>query len=55
MENKNFEVGSQYHVADGRLCFTGVLLDVFDDGTGLFQSIGTGSTYRLELSFAHKL
>jgi hypothetical protein len=55
METVTFEIGSAYHVYDGVLDFTGTLTEIFDDGTGMVKSIGTGSVYRVELNTLRKL
>jgi len=44
------EIGCSYNIREGRLDFTGQLLDIYDDGTCLVMSVGTGSRYKINKS-----
>lgn len=45
------EIGRKYHVYSGDLDFTGLLLDIYEDGTCFVESTGTMSRYRLPQNF----
>lgn len=45
------EIGRLYHISDGILDFTGILLEIYDDDTCFVQSAGTGSRYRVSQKF----
>ena len=41
------EIGRKYHIYNGKMDFTGILLEIYDDDTCFVQSAGTGSRYRV--------
>ena len=49
------ELGATYHVYDGKLDFTGTLLEIYEDGTCFVQSVGTKSCYRVSQTFLFPL
>ena len=45
------EIGRKYHIHNGKMDFTGILLEIYDDDTCFVQSVGTGSRYRVSQKF----